>query len=660
MKRRWTVGAALGAVVLVVPGLLATGAAASDQDETRREAERQAAELGLQTTPAAAPGERPRSANPYVSLLPDPGTADYIGWNRVLQAAGEERANKLAQKNAAARVRQPLSVADSESATEYGDNDSVATAQQVKNLGTGKRDNPRAHVTGALAPEPVETVTLPRAAEDDGAIPLARVTGIDQERASIRTEGSIGDGPHGSAGDQTGDFDFYRLEASAGKTLTIDVEATDGLLLPGIALYDGQGQLVTAGQDMTGLGAPVHLSYQFEEAGTYYVSVGSAYPWPYPMNPFDSGSGIGVGTEGPYTMTLTVATADVDVFAVDLAPGDVLGATVRGSARKLSVFDPDGVLVQGSGLDVSALFPANSPLPGGGNATTDHVAAVGGRHYVAISDGAGGYDATVEVYRAGGERPETQTIFLDFDGARVNNNIFGAAAIVPGVRELSGLDAFLDNWGLTQADRPALVEAVTRTVRDNLSREVADGSTNPRVDVRITNSEDDRDTFGRPGVSRVIVGGTIEEAGIFPVIGIAQSVDPGNFSRTETALVLLDQMSAPTGNVLSLNTYLADGADRIAFLGEAIGNVVSHEAGHYLGNWHTSDMSGVTSLMDTGHVFDLYGLGPDLMGGTTDDVDNRFTSDRFEETQGFSGLENNLDRTGYALTRGRTLVPARH
>lgn len=660
MKRRWTVRVAVGAVVLVMPGMLATSAAASDPDETKREARHRAAELGLQTAPAAAPGERPRSANPYLSLLPDPDTADYIGWRRVLQAAGDERGRKLAKKNAAARTPSPLPVRDAESATEYGDNDGVTTAQPVKDFGTGKHANPRAHVTGALAPEQVETTVLPRGAEDDGAIPLAQVTGIDQDRASVRTHGAVGDGPHGSAGDKTGDFDFYRLEAVVGKTLTVDVDATGGGLLPAIVLYDERGQLVTAAQDMTGLGGPVHLSYRFDAAGTYYVSVGSATPWPYQMNPFESGSGIGVGTEGPYTVALTAATADVDVFAVDLAPGDVIGATVRGSARQLSVLDPNGVLVQGSGLDMSALFPASSPLPGGGNATVDHVAAVGGRHYVAIADGAGAYDATVEVYRAGGARPETQTIFLDFDGARINNSIFAGAAVEPGVRDLSGLDAFLGGWGLTPADRPALVDAVTRTVRDNLSREVADGSTNPRVDVRITNSEDDRDTFGRAGVSRVIVGGTIEEAGIFPVLGIAQAIDPGNFSRADTALVLLDQMSSPAGNVLSLNTYLSDRTDKIAFLGEAIGNVVSHEAGHYLGNWHTSDMSGVTNLMDTGHLYDLYGLGPDLVAGTADDVDNRFTSDRFEETQGFSGLENTLDRTGYALTRGRTLLPARH
>jgi hypothetical protein len=60
---------------------------------------------------------------------------------------------------------------------------------------------------------------------------------------------------------------------------------------------------------------------------------------------------------------------------------------------------------------------------------------------------------------------------------------------------------------------------------------------NDRVAVRILNSSDHRDQFGRDNISRVVVGGTIEESGI-PTIGIAQSIDPGNFGNEETALVL--------------------------------------------------------------------------------------------------------------------------
>ncbi|MGW4116870.1 hypothetical protein ACWEFJ_38855 [Actinosynnema sp. NPDC004786] len=109
---------------------------------------------------------------------------------------------------------------------------------------------------------------------------------------------------------------------------------------------------------------------------------------------------------------------------------------------------------------------------------------------------------------------------------------------------------------------------------------------NPRFAVQILNSRDHAGPWGQPNVSRVVVGGTVAETGI-PTIGIAQSIDAGNFGREETALVLLDDLSAPAGPVWTLNTYVGPESDRIAFLGRAVGNIASHEAGHMSGSWHT-------------------------------------------------------------------------
>ncbi len=661
-RRSWTAGAAVATVSLIGPLAATAGAGQPAPPGPPTEPEqRTVAALGLQTAPSARPGEKPRSANPYLSLLPDPTKADYVGWRRVLRAGGKARADRLAAAARSAQTQPPLQVEDAEPATGRGRNDTLGTAQRAAGFGTDRRANPRAHITGTLAPEQVAPVTLPAGSEDDGAIPSARTTGISPRRQAVSVRGRIGDGPHGSAGDATGDFDFYRVDATAGSTLTAVVDPAGGTLSPAIVLFDARGRPVTAGQDMTGEGGPVRLSYPVRADGTYYVEVGSTTPWPYPMDPFDSGSGVGVGTEGPYAATLTVADVDTDIYAVDLAPGDVIGATVRGSGHQVSILDPDGVVVQRSGVDVTALYPASSPLPGGGNATADHVASRAGRYYVSVADGDGAYDAAVEAYRSGGAHPPTQTILLDFDGARIDNRIFGGAATEPGVRDLSGLSDFLGRWGLTKADEPALVGAVARTVRDNLYDEVAAGSANSRIDLRVvTSATAPADLFGRRGVSRVIVGGTLEEAGLMPLLGISQAVDPGNLSREDTALVLLDQLSNPAGDPLSLNTYLSPRSDKIAFLGQAIGNVVSHEAGHFLGSYHTSNISGVTNLMDTGYVYELYGLGPDLIGGTADDLDNHFGTDVYEETQGFFGQENTLERTGFGLTRGTGVRPPRH
>ena len=145
----------------------------------------------------------------------------------------------------------------------------------------------------------------------------------------------------------------------------------------------------------------------------------------------------------------------------------------------------------------------------------------------------GNYDVTLEVYRPGPQAAgATQTVFLDFDGARVNTGIFGG----PGVRQLSPLSAFLGRWGIPASRQNALINRIVATVKENLRLAGAQ--------VTVLNSRDHADPFGQPNVSRLIVGGTIAESGI-DTIGIAQSIDPGNFEREETALILLDVVSDP-------------------------------------------------------------------------------------------------------------------
>ena len=119
-----------------------------------------------------------------------------------------------------------------------------------------------------------------------------------------------------------------------------------------------------------------------------------------------------------------------------------------GAAARLAIHDPSAPMCTGRPR-TPAPSTRRAPLPGGGNAVTEHVADQTGWHYVAVATGDGDYDVTVEVYRPRLEtdRP-VQTIFLDFDGPRLNTTIFGG----PGVRTLSPLRAFLGRWGLTNAN----------------------------------------------------------------------------------------------------------------------------------------------------------------------------------------------------------------
>jgi hypothetical protein len=328
----------------------------------------------------------------------------------------------------------------------------------------------------------------------------------------------------------------------------------------------------------------------------------------------------------------------------------VLGATVKGSAAYITVYDTNPREVHGSDQDATFIYPPESPLPGGGNATTDYVATEAGWHYVGVANGNGAYDITIEAFRPPlqGNKP-VQTLFLDFDGARVNTAIGGWGG--PGVVQLSPLSAFLARWGITRAQEDELIDAIVAEVTENVKQDLIDSGLNSRFRLRILNSKDHADPFGQPNTSRIVVGGTIAESGI-STIGIAQSIDPGNFGTSETALVLLDVLSNPAGPASSLNTYLTPASDRIAFVGQAVGNVTAHEAGHFFGNWHTDNRSEQINLEDAGgaNYQNLYGVGPDNVGGTADDIDVDFGDDRFSPAEGFVGIEDTLGRIVFGVT----------
>ena len=60
-------------------------------------------------------------------------------------------------------------------------------------------------------------------AEDEGSIPLAGNTGLGPG-AAVEASGTIGDGPFGSSGTGSGDFDFFRIGGVlAGQIITVDL-----------------------------------------------------------------------------------------------------------------------------------------------------------------------------------------------------------------------------------------------------------------------------------------------------------------------------------------------------------------------------------------------------------------------------------------------------
>lgn len=648
--------AAVIAAVAAGTLMAAMGPASAADDHTLTSGQRDALAGGVQVAPKGSALSKSAvvQPNPYIALVPDATKADYSTWRDRMAAAGKQRAKgstlATAQNRAAgAKAAAPALIHDEEEpAGTSGSNDSVENAEPIAGFGTGKKESPKLRILGSMPNlAPVATALAP-VAEDQGSIALAGATGINGSGAKTTT-GVLGDGPHGTApGDNTNDFDFYKVTSTAGRTITVDT--TGSVADTVVAVYSEAGEQLAVDDD-SGPGTNSLLSYDVEASGNYYVLVaGYSSAGPFPGDPTDSGSGSGGASKGAYALKVASASVDRDFYSVTLKPGDVVGATVSGESDALTIYRPDGTQMMRTQQDASSLFAPNSPLPGGGNAVLSYVADAAGTHTFELGAGVGAYDVTVNGFRPGSEvDPSTrvQTVFLDFDGATVNTGIWGG----PGVRTLSPFGTFVAKWGLTRSQEGALIDAITAEVTENIKKDLK--KANSDVQVKVINSKDNADQFGKENVSRVIVGGTIAQSGI-STIGIAQYIDPGNYGHEDSAVVLLDTLSEASGSA-SLNTYMNASSDRLGFVSQGVGNVISHEIGHLIGNYHTDNGNEQHSLMDAGGTGfgNLFGVGPDNIGGTADDADVDFALDTFIPSEGFTGKENTLAVSAWAYTAAK-------
>jgi Bacterial pre-peptidase C-terminal domain len=203
----------------------------------------------------------------------------------------------------------PSHVIEAEPPGTMGLNNTLATAEYIPGFGTGRGEDPAADITGFTS-SPPRTIA---AAEDDGSIPLANPTGLVTEGTDfVVFTARVGDGPHGSAGTGSGDYDHYRFAARAGQLLTVDSSAAalGSSLDTVMGLYDSSGTLLASNDDafnnpVSGHTTDSLLRFLVPADDTYSLVVfgkGSGFQ----ADPFDSASGGGAASEGDYQLTIVL------------------------------------------------------------------------------------------------------------------------------------------------------------------------------------------------------------------------------------------------------------------------------------------------------------------------------------------------------------------
>ena len=514
----------------------------------------------------------------------------------------------------------------------------------IKGFGTNPNQSSAIDVAGSIDLPPPDSL-VPNV-EDEGSILLATPTGL-MPVSAVRLSGIIGDGPFGSAGTGSGDFDFFQVpNVQAGQIITVDVDTPDpfGALDPFVVLWDEAGNVVAFNDD-DGSSLDSFLAAVAPTNGNFYVSIAGFGSFA-PNNPFNSSSGPGFGSEGSYETTIGLDFVGTAKLTFQLRKGDIFGASLTGLPALLSLSDKTGLERQGSTQDVTFVHPLASPLPSGNVALSHVVDTTGNFSLNVLALAAGDFTISLRAFKNPllfGDKGDVQTVFIDFDGGDVDIcAVFGFPP--PCERTLSPLEVFLPGWGLNAADKNDVIDAIMAHIHETLVADIDRMGREPKFNIRLLNSRDHADPSGEPNTSRIIVGGTIPELGI-ETLGIAESIDVGNFETSETAVVLLDLLSAPATNPNSLNQYpRAPGVSIIEVIGAGVGNITSHEAGHYLGNWHTDQFNASPNIQDQGGNLDnTVGVGPDGIFGTDDDFDVDFGRDEFVPNEGFTGIEDTLN-----------------
>lgn len=392
--------------------------------------------------------------------------------------------------------------------------------------------------------------------------------------------------------------------------------------------------------------------------------------------------------------TVSGFSSDIDVYAFDLRAGDILDVSANGAAGTIAIQGPftrEGLPLAGSpatsvGLTSSVLVGQsnfNSPLQTQGNVTGAMVVPEDGRYFLTVGSFAQTttYTLGLRTYRPVTESlsfGDAQILYLDWEGAVVDNNIFNQDAAVVGLPTfgftiIPNLDESLPFLGL-EFGNTQIANQISTGVYDDVVRIFEDltrTGTNGDFEasgaggdyaVRILNSRDPahrswyETNASDPRLTRMLIGGTGLDIGVPGVFGVAESVDVGNFDLSEFGVFALDAFQGG-----GLGFPIAPTVSEVDATIQFLSSVVAHEAGHTFGMLHTDNTNSIASESDAGGTVlvdaQSLGVGPDGIFGTLDDVLPIFQDD-FYAPEVFSGFNRVTASLTHALSSGTVGSPS--
>ncbi|WP_010178323.1 T9SS type A sorting domain-containing protein [Aquimarina agarilytica] len=558
--------------------------------------------------------------------------------------------------------------------------------------------------------------------EIDNATPLPE---FPSSFSTISATGFLGDGRHSTQGTGYGDFDVYGIDLKAGESINVIIEATGGRIDPGIATTDNLG--APTGQIALEKNNPNSIAITARFTGTHYIAVfdidnvlrevevDGRLGQEFVFSIVDVDPDFRFPTPdkaGPYKLTVTkVAKPDIDSFELPLKKGDVLACSFTNTVLMglKSKKDNKFVFLPQSPTPIRNFLPQDTSFPLGGTADLQFVIPETGDYILQSFGLADIYEGEVLVTRSGLEsvhRGKKQIIYLDFTGftglPTDFQNIDPDLVLTPEAKKIleteitfQAFENYLENWGIvnTKQNRTDLANQIKNVVSENF-QDIIESQINPNANTLIVSD------YGSPFLgtaipkflnklnlpfSRIIIGGSTEEVG-FNTIGLAQTLDVGNFKLDDDAFVLLDDLSSqkasdtdtgddinildnddidiqfnqndlPDSKEVSLN-FIPIVENNIEtfkqLIAVGVGNIAAHEIGHLLGNLHTNNSNDKLSIMDAGGNGVTTTVGISKKGGKFGDentVDVDFVTDDYARNEVPLGINNTVINTAFALSR---------